>query len=250
MVLEQSPRYLSDKSKLQNSSCSGLPFVLKKEKQRKKRKNGKQYAQSIWKEANYQEDWWLSGGSWGTGEKGGRETFSICSFEPYSLKKKTKKPSILKDCEPAAASIPCLEMKLRQRPAGLDMEKPITDDIIQAPGSCCFQSLSSHVSPQSLLSGLSLSEPCWQVSWSLAHYIHQKSRWVLHFFPLVLLRCTWQTFLSFFFFLLCFTACGILVPRPGIECAPSAVNEQTPNHWTTRELPMLCSHELFSYILV
>ena len=88
------------------------------------------------------------------------------NFEPYSLKKKkkTQKPSLLKDCEPAAASVPCLEMKLRQRPAGLDMEKPITNDIKQAPGSCCFQSLSSHVRPQSLLSGLSLSELCWQVS--------------------------------------------------------------------------------------
>jgi len=45
MVLEPSPRYLSDKSKLQNSSCSGLPLVLKKEK--KKKENGKLYAQSI-----------------------------------------------------------------------------------------------------------------------------------------------------------------------------------------------------------
>ena len=32
-------------------------------------------------------------------------------------------------------------------------------------------------------------------------------------------------------------ACGILVPRPGIEPAPSAVRAQSPNHWTAREFP-------------
>ena len=30
-------------------------------------------------------------------------------------------------------------------------------------------------------------------------------------------------------------ACGILVPRPGIEAGTSAVRTQNPNHWTTRE---------------
>ena len=30
-------------------------------------------------------------------------------------------------------------------------------------------------------------------------------------------------------------ACGILVPRPGIELASLAVN--MPNHWTAREAP-------------
>ena len=32
-------------------------------------------------------------------------------------------------------------------------------------------------------------------------------------------------------------ACGILVPRPGIEPGPSAVKAWSPNHWTARELP-------------
>ena len=32
-------------------------------------------------------------------------------------------------------------------------------------------------------------------------------------------------------------ACGILVPRPGIEPGPSAVKVQSLNHWTTREFP-------------
>ena len=50
------------------------------------------------------------------------------------------------------------------------------------------------------------------------------------------------------FFLFCFIlfwgvflaiphSCGILVPQPGIEPGSSAVKLQSPNHWTTRELP-------------
>ena len=33
-------------------------------------------------------------------------------------------------------------------------------------------------------------------------------------------------------------ACGILVPRPGIEPLPPAMEAQTLNHWTTREFPV------------
>ena len=33
-------------------------------------------------------------------------------------------------------------------------------------------------------------------------------------------------------------ACGILVPQPGIEPVPLAVEAQSLNHWTTREVPM------------
>ena len=36
-------------------------------------------------------------------------------------------------------------------------------------------------------------------------------------------------------------ACGILVPRPGIKPAPSAVKAQGPNHWTAREIPVSSS---------
>ena len=32
--------------------------------------------------------------------------------------------------------------------------------------------------------------------------------------------------------------CGILVLRPGIEPAPSAVEVVSPNHWTAREFPI------------
>ena len=46
--------------------------------------------------------------------------------------------------------------------------------------------------------------------------------------------------LLFFFFFTFWphrAACGILVPRPGIEPAPSAVEVQSPNHWTARKVP-------------
>ena len=33
-------------------------------------------------------------------------------------------------------------------------------------------------------------------------------------------------------------ACGILVPRPGIQPMPSAVKAWSPNHWTAREVPI------------
>ena len=36
---------------------------------------------------------------------------------------------------------------------------------------------------------------------------------------------------------LCRTACRILVPRPGIEPTPPAVEAQNLHHWTTREVP-------------
>ena len=34
---------------------------------------------------------------------------------------------------------------------------------------------------------------------------------------------------------------GILVSRPGVEPVLSAVKTQSPNHWTAREFPELCS---------
>ena len=52
-------------------------------------------------------------------------------------------------------------------------------------------------------------------------------------------------FYSFFFFQVdlfvwphC-TACGILLPRPGIKPVSPAVEAQHPNHWTAREVPVL-----------
>ena len=45
-----------------------------------------------------------------------------------------------------------------------------------------------------------------------------------------------QIILAFFCFWLCNTACRILVPRPGIKPTPPAVEAQSLNHWTTREV--------------
>ena len=39
-----------------------------------------------------------------------------------------------------------------------------------------------------------------------------------------------------FFFFGRAVACGILVLRPGIEPAPPALEVQSPNHWTAREV--------------
>ena len=43
----------------------------------------------------------------------------------------------------------------------------------------------------------------------------------------------------FFFFWPLGLACGILVPQPGIEPRPPAVEVWSPNHWTAREVPGL-----------
>ena len=40
-----------------------------------------------------------------------------------------------------------------------------------------------------------------------------------------------------FFYWSCSAACGILVPQQGIEPAPPALEAQSLNHWTTREVP-------------
>ena len=45
------------------------------------------------------------------------------------------------------------------------------------------------------------------------------------------------TVFSFVWFWLYYVACGILVPKPGMEPAPFAAKTQSLNHWTTREVP-------------
>ena len=75
-------------------------------------------------------------------------------------------------------------------------------------------------------------------AWSLNHCATREVPWVensvLNHF-LVLCCIFW---LFFFFWLYC-TACGILVPRPGMEPVPPAVEARSPNHWTAREFPLL-----------
>ena len=47
--------------------------------------------------------------------------------------------------------------------------------------------------------------------------------------------------LFFFFFWLHLEACGILVPRPGIQpVLPAAVEVPSANHWMVREFPVCC----------
>ena len=48
--------------------------------------------------------------------------------------------------------------------------------------------------------------------------------------------CVYIVFV-FNFFWLYHATCGILVPRPGIEPGPPAVEAWSPNHWTAREVP-------------
>ena len=43
----------------------------------------------------------------------------------------------------------------------------------------------------------------------------------------------------FFFLALCAVACGILVPQPGIERMPPAVEVRNFNNWTLREVPLI-----------
>ena len=52
----------------------------------------------------------------------------------------------------------------------------------------------------------------------------------------------------FFFFWRCHTSCGILVPRPGIKPASTAVETQNLNLWTTREVP--ATHILLNWLFL
>ena len=45
--------------------------------------------------------------------------------------------------------------------------------------------------------------------------------------------------LCLFFFWPCHAACGILLPQPGVEPVPPAVEAQSLNHWTAREVQKL-----------
>ena len=49
----------------------------------------------------------------------------------------------------------------------------------------------------------------------------------------------WDNLPLFYFFWPCCAAYGILVPGPGIEPVPSAVEAPSPDHWTTRDFEKL-----------
>ena len=72
--------------------------------------------------------------------------------------------------------------------------------------------------------------------------------------PLATFASTTEVYTSFdhnvsviylLFFFLAVRLVGILVPRPGMEPGPPAVEARSPNHWTSREFP-----DLFVYISV
>ena len=48
---------------------------------------------------------------------------------------------------------------------------------------------------------------------------------------------------AYIFFWPHYMACGIFVPRLGIECKPSGVKTKRPNHWTAREFPRLTPND-------
>ena len=48
---------------------------------------------------------------------------------------------------------------------------------------------------------------------------------------------TWWVYLKKIFFWLSHATCRILIPQPGIEPRPSAVEVWSPNHWTASEVP-------------
>ena len=45
-------------------------------------------------------------------------------------------------------------------------------------------------------------------------------------------------------------ACGILVPQPGIKPTPPALEMQSLNHWTNREVPWGCSFFFFPWVFI
>ena len=58
--------------------------------------------------------------------------------------------------------------------------------------------------------------------------------------PFLFMHFIYYFYLFIYFnFWPCCVACGILVPQPGIEPAPLAVKAESPNHWATRESPLL-----------
>ena len=71
----------------------------------------------------------------------------------------------------------------------------------------------------------------------VSNHIHHKECWetwgCLGYTQVILPMALWeaQSIWGFFW------PCSILVPKAGVEPAPSAVEVQSFNHWTTREVP-------------
>ena len=78
-------------------------------------------------------------------------------------------------------------------------------------------------------------------------YIYTHTRTHTHIY-MFLCMCIYVHFIHFIFnfiFWLHPVTCGILVPRPGIEPVPPAVEARSLNHWTAREV-----HTLHFYLFI
>ena len=56
--------------------------------------------------------------------------------------------------------------------------------------------------------------------------------------------CQQHPRLTLFYFWPHRATCGIIVPQPGMDTGPPAVEAPSPNHWTARELPQAHFKEL------
>ena len=54
-------------------------------------------------------------------------------------------------------------------------------------------------------------------------------------------------FKHFFIFLLCYMACEILVPLPGMDTASPVLEAWSPNPWATREVPTMWCFDTHMY---
>ena len=73
---------------------------------------------------------------------------------------------------------------------------------------------------------------CW------LHSLQQRSQdWEVCTWDLLFLEGAGSHEQGGYYLVFIFLACGILVPWPGIEPVAPAVEAQSPNHWTAREVP-------------
>ena len=54
----------------------------------------------------------------------------------------------------------------------------------------------------------------------------------------------------FGFFWPCLAACWSLIPRPGVESVPPAVEARSLNHWTARDVPLMEHSSFEAYELL
>ena len=83
--------------------------------------------------------------------------------------------------------------------------------------------------------------PCWLSVYLFCQLLSEES-WSLFY-------CVFFVCVGFSFSFFSHTACGIFVPLPGTEPGPSKMRVQSPNHWTTREFPLLLWIYLFFELL-